>query len=98
MAALAAGPHTGPLRDDRLQLVVLRRLLDHHLAADGEPEPADPPVRDVGPCLQVVDRRRDVAVALPAEQVRVTFALALAAPVEEEHAVAVAREQPRGLA
>ena len=59
-----------------------------------------PPIRsriDVGAVLQVRDRSMDVALALPAEQVRVAVALAFAATVEEQHAVAVARKHLRAL-
>ncbi len=75
----------------------LGRRLDHHLAADGEADAADPLRVDVGTMLQECDRRVDVSLALPAEEVRVAVALALAATVEEEDAVPVTGEQLRPL-
>ncbi len=57
--------------------------------------PADPAWLDVGPLPQEVDRGVDVLLAAPAEEVGVALARAFAAAVEEEHAVAVAREHAR---
>ena len=71
--------------------------LDHHLAADRETDAADPPRIDVRTALQERDRRVDVPLALPAEEVGVALALALAATVEEQDAVAMPREQLRAL-
>ena len=75
-----------------LQVVVLGGRLEHHLAADRQADPADAVGVDVGARLEVVDRRLHVAVAAPAEGVWLAVALALAAAVEDEHAVAVASE------
>ena len=86
------------LGDDRPERRRLGCSLDHHLAADREADAADPIRIDVGPALQVRDGGVDVALALPAEQVRVALALALAATVEEQHAVAVPCEELRTLA
>ena len=87
---VADGAAAAALGDDRLQRVGLGRGLDHHLAADREADAADPLGVDVGAGLEEGDRGVDVALALPAEQVRVALALALAAAVEEQDAVAVA--------
>ena len=59
-----------------------------------------PPIRSgstSGLPLQERHGRVDVSLALPPEDVRVAFALALAAAVEEQDAVAVTREQLRPL-
>ena len=69
--------------------------MDHHLAADGEAEAADLLGVDVGAAAQVVGGGVEIPLAVPAEEVRVAFAGALAAPVEEEDAVAVADEHAR---
>ena len=68
--------------------------MDQHLAADREPDPADPLRVDVRAAAQIRGRRVEVAVADPAEDVRVTLARAFAATVEEQHAVAVADQHP----
>jgi len=60
---------------------------------DGEADAGDAAGVDVRPTLQKLDRRQDVLVAAPAEEVAVAVALALAAPVEEQDAVAVAGEE-----
>ena len=83
------------LRHDRLERRRLGGRLDHHLAADGEADAADPLGVDVGAALQEGDGRVDVTLSLPAERVRVALALALAATVEEQHAVTVAGQHPR---
>ena len=77
--------------------VRLGRGLDHHLAADREADAADPLRVDVGAALQERDGGVDVPLALPAEQVRIALALALASAVEEQHAVAVVGEHLRPL-
>ena len=46
---LAYRPDACAFRDDRLELVGLGRRLEQHLAADGQPDPADPVVVDVRP-------------------------------------------------
>ena len=59
-----------------------------------------PPIRSgstSGRLCRNVDRGVDVALALPAEDVRIALALALAAAVEEQDAVAVVGEHPRAL-
>ena len=92
--ALAERPDASALRDERGQPVRLGRRLHHHLAADREADPADPFRVDVGAAAEELDGRPDVALSLPAEDVRVAVALALASPVEEQHPVAVAGEHP----
>ena len=77
------------LGDDRLERVRVCGGVDQHLAADREADPADPVGIDVRAALEVLDRGVEVAVADPAEDVRVAVARALAAAVEEEDAVAV---------
>jgi hypothetical protein len=94
---LAHGADSRTLGNDRLEAVRLGRLLKHHLAADRETDAADPVVLDVRPSLEERDRRFEVARPLPAEEIRISLALALATPVEEQHAVAVAGEEPGGL-
>jgi hypothetical protein len=69
--------------------------LEHHLAADGEADPADPPVADVRLLLQPRDGGVDVLRVVPAEQVRVALTAVVATRVEQEHSVAVAGEHPR---
>ena len=91
---LAVHARAGALGDDRREVVRLGRRLEHHLAADGEADAADAVRVDVGTLLQVGDRGLDVAVAAPAEGVRVPVAAALAAAVEEQHAVAVRGQHP----
>ena len=86
-------PTARPLGDDRLEVGRLRRRLDHHLAADREPDAADFPGIYVGLALQECDGRADVPFALPPERVRVALALALTAAVEEQHPVSVACEE-----
>ena len=75
----------------------LGRGLQHQLAADGETDAADPSRFDVGPVLEELDRRVDVFLAAPAEDVAVALAGALTAAVEEQDAVAVAGEHARVL-
>src|SRR5215211_1318161 len=91
------GAAAAALRDDRLQRVRFGGGLDHHLSADGEADAADPAGIDVGAALQELDGRVDVALTLPAEQIRVALALALAAPVEEQDSVAVVGQDLRPL-
>ena len=85
------------LGHDRPERGGLRSRFDHHLAADGEADPADPVGVDIGPTLQEGNGRVDVSLALPAEEIRVALALALAATVEHQDAVAVPREHLRPL-
>ncbi len=92
---VADGAPAAALADDRLERVRLGRRLDQHLPADREADPADALRVDLGAILEERDGRVQVALALPAEDVRVAVALALAAAVEEEDAVAVFREHPR---
>src|SRR5215204_3471777 len=75
---------------DRLEVVRLCGRLEHHLSADGEPDATDAIRVDVRPTPEVGDRRVQIARASPAERVRVTVALTLAAPVEEQNPVALA--------
>ena len=91
---LAHGSNPRALGDDRLERVRLGGGLEHQLAADREPDSADAIGIDVGPLAQERDRRLDVPVAVPADRVRIALAVALAAPVEQEHAVAVPDEHP----
>ena len=86
---------TGAFGDHGLELLVRGGGLEHHLAADGEADAADPVRIDVGPALEVLDRGVDVLAAAPAPGVRLTFALALAAAVEQQHPVAVPGEHAR---
>ena len=95
LAHLADRPRAGALGHDRREVVGLGGRVEHQLAPDGEPEAADPPGVDIRPALQELDRGLDVLLALPAEPVRVAFALARAAPVEQQHPVAVPDEHPR---
>ena len=83
------------LRHYRLERGRLGGRLDQHLAADRQPDGADALGIDVGAVLEERDGAVDVAIALPAEEVRIALALALAAAVEEQHAIAVAHEHPR---
>ena len=89
---LAELTRAGTFGDDGGELVGLGCGLEHQLAADREAEAADLARLDVRPRLQELDRGQDVLVAAPAEQVAVAFALAFAAAVEEQDAVAVADE------
>ena len=77
-----------------LSAVRLGGGLDHHLASDREADAADPLGVDVGTAPEELHGGVEVALALPSPGVRVAVALAFAAPVEEEDAVAMAREQP----
>ena len=61
------------------------------------PIAADPVGVDVGATLEIGGRSVQVAVAAPAEDVRVALARALSAAVEEEDAVAVLHEHARVL-
>src|SRR4029077_6646661 len=81
--------------DDCLELIGLRCRLDQHLAAHGEPDATDPLGIDVLLPLQERNRRMDVPLALPAESVGVSLALALAAAIEQQNAISVASEQLR---
>ena len=92
---LGEGAPPGTLGHHGGELVGLGGGLDHHLAADGEADAADPLGVDVGPALEVVDRGLDVRVAAPAPGVGLALAATLAATVEEQHAVAVPGEHPR---
>ena len=56
--------------------------------------PADAAMVYVGSSLEKGDSGVEVSLATPAEDVRVTFALTLAAPVEEEHSISVAGKHP----
>ena len=94
---VAVGAGAGALGDDGLELIGLGRGLEHQLAADRQADPADAVGVHVRALLEEADRRLDVAVAAPAEDVGLAVALALAAAVEHEHAVAVAREHACGL-
>src|SRR5439155_12161685 len=69
--------------------------LEEGLAADGEADAADSVAVDVGAVLQERNGRIHVFVGCPAEGVRVAVAVAFAAAVEEQDAVAVASEHPR---
>src|SRR5262249_8326766 len=82
-------------RDDRLQRRRVGRGFAQHLAADREADAADAPRVDVGAALEVGNGSVDVASAMPAEGVRIALALALAATVEEQDAVAVAGQELR---
>ena len=84
----------GALGDDGAQPGVLRGGLEQHLAADGEPEAADALRVHVRAAGEEVDRGLQVGVAAPAVGVEVAVALAFAAPIEQQHAVSVPREQP----
>ena len=82
------------LGDDRLERVRVRGCVDEHLAADRESDSAKPLWVDIRAAAEIGRCRMEVAVAHPAEAVRIAFASALAAPVEEQDAVAVADEHP----
>ena len=92
---LAYGTDPRPSETTAVEAVRLGGRLDHHLAAHREPDAPDPIRVDVGPAPEIVDGGVHVPLALPAEDVRVALALALAAAVEEEDAVPVADEHPR---
>ncbi len=85
----------GALGDDGAQRLRVRGGLEQQLAADGEAEAAD--ARRIDVRAGGAGRRggAQVAFARPAEGVVVALARALAAAVEQEHAVAVADEHPR---
>jgi hypothetical protein len=78
-----------PLGDDRRQRLRVGGGLEQHLAADRQAEAADPPAVDVGAPLEEVDPGTNVLVEVPSEAVGVSLTAALAAPVVEQHAVAV---------
>ena len=65
------------------------------LAADGEPDATNPALPHIGPALQEGDGGLEVSGGSPAEGVRIAIALALAATVEEQDAVAVTHEYSR---
>ena len=69
---LSDRPGSGALRNDGLEVIVVRRSLQEQLPADGEPEPADAVRADVRPPSQVCDRGRDVLAAVPTEAVGIT--------------------------
>ena len=83
------------LGHDRLERGVVRGGVNQHLAADRQPDPADPLRIDIRAATEIVDGGVEIAVADPAEDVRVAVARTLAAAVEEEDAVAVADEHAR---
>ena len=64
-----------------------------HLAADGEPEGADPVGVHVGTLPQVGDACQDILVAGPSHGV--ALAAALSAGVEQQHPVPVREEHAR---
>ena len=69
---------------------------EHHLAADGEADAADPISLDIRAALQEADGGLDVLVPCPAPGIGVAFALAFATAVEQQNAVTVSREHARG--
>src|SRR5436190_9115754 len=69
--------------------------MNEYLAPDRESDRTGPLAVDVRAGAQIRGGGVEVAVAVPAEDVRVTLARALAATIEEENAVAVADEHPR---
>ena len=69
--------------------------MDQHLAADRKADGADPLWVDIRTTLKKRGCRMQVTVADPTESIRVTFACALAAAIEEEDAVAVTHEHSR---
>jgi hypothetical protein len=91
--AVRAAP--GSLGHDRAQRGDFRGRLQQHLAADREPDAAYAVGVHVLARPQVLDRGLHVAVAIPSVGVRVTLALALAAAIEQQHAVAVPGEEAR---
>ena len=103
---MESSPFANPSRADcplapsdtiALESVGVGRRADEHLAADREPEAADPPGIDVGAAAQKSRGGEKVSLSVPAERVRVALAHALAATVEEQDAVAVADEHARVL-
>ena len=72
----------------------MRGRLQQELAADGQTEARDPLRVDVRASLEEADRGPQVGLTVPAKRVEVAVAVALAAPVEQQHAVAVAHEEP----
>ena len=83
-----------PLRHDGAHVGAFGRGLQQHLAANGEPEPADAPLLHVVATGEEGGRAADVVVAAPAPARRLALARAHATWVEEEHAVAVLDEHP----
>ena len=73
----------------------MRRRLEEHLGSRREAEPADRSTVDVGPTGEVVDRCRDIGLPRPAHALRAAAALAAAALVVEENAVAVPVQHQR---
>ena len=71
--------------------------LEQRLASDRKANAADAPVVDVPARPQIGDRSVEITLGAPSEDVRIAVALALAAPVEEQNAVAVSRQHARGL-
>jgi hypothetical protein len=85
----------GALGRDRLEAGRGGGSLDHQFTADRQPEPADASAADVRAALQIGDRGLKVARTAPAAGIRVALALALAARVEQQYAVAVTDQHPR---
>ena len=83
------------LGDDGRERIGVGCRVDQHLAAHREADRADPVGVDVVARLEVRGRGVQVAVAAPAEDVRISVARALSTAVEEQHPVAVADEHPR---
>ena len=88
-----ADRETGALGDDRLEHGRLRGGHEQDLAADRGAEAADAVRVDVRAGLEVLGAGDQIAVAGPANEV--ALASTLSARVEQQHAVAVAREHPR---
>src|SRR5215211_651294 len=87
---LADRAHAGALGNDCPERVRLRCGLQEQLAAERETEAADAPAVHVGSPGE--EGQRCLHVPLAAPTIWVTFALALAAGVEEQDSVAVADE------
>jgi hypothetical protein len=83
------------LRDDGLEPRIDCGDVDHDGPADGEAEAADALRIDVVPPRDVAERGIEVATFDRAPGEGVAVALAVRAPVEEEHAVAMARQHAR---
>jgi hypothetical protein len=94
VAVLGERPNTRALGDDGPQPTVVRCRLQQELTAYRAPEAADAVGVHVGSMAEVGHGGAQVRLAVPAVEVDVAFARPLPAPVEQEHAVAVASEQP----
>src|SRR4051812_29811778 len=82
------------LGHDRPEHLRVRRGMDQHLAADREADAADPLGVDVLAPAEVRGGSTEISIADPAEGVRITFARAFAAAVEEQDAVPVPNQHP----